>query len=98
MNLGQKKIRAALDRSNQDRVLRVQPHLQPGNLALIKTEQSQPVDKAVSRSLAQRCDLTHVWCNADAKLVQESGRDEVRRADSESIAGGSGKASDGVSA
>src|SRR5579862_1814543 len=90
------RIEAVFHRSNQNRTQRVQPDLQSGNLAQIKTKNLQPIDEAISRVFAQSRNLAHVWSNADFQLVEESCGNEIRRSASVTCASGRGKLSDGV--
>ena len=96
MKVGAGTAEAVFHRSHQSRALRVQPDLQAGNLAQVKTEHPQPVNEAISGVLAQGHDLTNMGRDALSQLVEETCGNEIGRSASVAPASGSRKLSDGT--
>ena len=84
--------------SHQNGALRVQAHLQAGNLPQVEAEHPQPVRKAISGALAQGRDLADMGRDAGSDLVEESYGNEIGRLASVAPASGGGELGHGVSA
>lgn len=74
----------------------MEPDLQAGNLVQIKTEDSQPVHKAISGTFAQGHNLANMRCEAASQLVEETWWNEIRGSAAVAPASCSRKLSDGA--
>ena len=92
----QERFETAFHRSHQNGALRVQPHLQAGNLLQVKTKNPQPVREAISGAFAQGRELADMGRDAGSQLVEESGGNEIGGSASVAPASGGRKLSDGA--